>query len=437
MEVIIMAGGKGTRLSGVFKEIPKSMFPIQGKPLLEYQVEALKKSGIRNIRLVIGYLGEVIKEYFKDGKDFGVGITYFEENVPLGSAGALALLKEELDNDFLLLFGDVFFDIDLFSFSSFHKQNGSEITLFVHPNSHPYDSDLVVCNSEHRVIQWDSKYNTRNYDYNNLVNAGLYILSKNVLGYISNDGKKDLEKDLIVPAILDGRKVYAYHSTEYVKDMGTPERYTAVKLDVEKGIPKARNKAKKQKCIFLDRDGTINKYVGFLTRPDQMELLENSAEAIRLINNSEYLCIVITNQPVIARGECTFEELEDIHRRLQTLLGQEHAYIDDLFFCPHHPHKGYDGEIAELKIECDCRKPKIRMFQDASIKYNIDFEQSYMIGDSIIDVEAGSRAGLKTILVKTGEMWEERKYNTFPHYNAEDLLDAVKIILEKVSPNID
>jgi len=155
----------------------------------------------------------------------------------------------------------------------------------------------------------------------------------------------------------------------------------------------------KQKAIFLDRDGTINKYVGFLRNIDEFELLDGVAAAIRKINESGYLAIVVTNQPVIARGEVSFEELNEIHNKMETLLGKEGAYLDAIYYCPHHPHKGYEGERPELKMDCACRKPKPGMLFKAAEDFNIDLSQSWMIGDGENDIKAGINAGCKTILL--------------------------------------
>lgn len=156
----------------------------------------------------------------------------------------------------------------------------------------------------------------------------------------------------------------------------------------------------------MDRDGTINKYVGFLRKPQELELTEDAAEAIKLINKSGYLAVVVTNQPVIARGEVTWDGLEEIHNKMETLLGKEGAYIDGLYFCPHHPHKGYEGEIPELKFDCDCRKPKPGLLLKAAKELNIKFESSYMIGDSDSDVQAGEAAGCKTVKIEEGRLLE-------------------------------
>ena len=141
--------------------------------------------------------------------------------------------------------------------------------------------------------------------------------------------------------------------------------------------------------------------MGFLRNIDDFELIEGVAEAIKLINQSGYLAIVVTNQPVIARGEVSWEELYEIHKKMATLLGKDGAYVDGIYICPHHPDKGFEGERPEYKIECDCRKPKPGLLLQAAKDFNIDLSESYMIGDSHRDVEAGENAGVKkSILIK-------------------------------------
>ena len=140
--------------------------------------------------------------------------------------------------------------------------------------------------------------------------------------------------------------------------------------------------------------------------------------------------IVATNQPVIARGECSFEELDNIHKKMETELGREGAFLNDIFFCPHHPHKGYKGEVPELKIDCECRKPKIGMLLMAADKYNIDLSQSWYVGDTIMDIQTGINAAMKTVLVKTGEAGKDGKYEATPTVVKENLLEAAQYILK-------
>ena len=412
MKVVIMAGGMGTRIQSVRSDVPKPMIEICGKPILLHQIENLKACGLTDITIVVGHLGNAIKDFFKDGSEFGVKISYFTEETPLGTAGAL--FKMDLKEDFLLLCGDVIFDIDFSRFIKFHQEHNAWASLMVHPNGHPFDSSLIVTETlppqekgglpveTNRVIAWLSKEDERLY-YRNLVNAGIEIISPELLHeakkkiipcHPESPDKIDLDRDVLKPNIKNG-KIFAYHTTEYIKDMGTPERYQETESDMKNGKVHARNLSVKQKAVFLDRDGTINRPDGFITKPKQFELLPGVAEAIKKINKSGYLAIVVTNQPVIARGECSFSELQKIHNKMETELGKEGAYLDAIYYCPHHTDKGFAGERIEYKCDCDCRKPKPGMLLQAAKDFNIDLSRSYMIGDSENDIEAGKRAGCR------------------------------------------
>lgn len=414
MKTVIMAGGKGTRISSVASDIPKPMIKIGGIPVLEHEIMCLRDQGFTDLIITVSHLGYIIVDYFGDGsktspitgKPFGVHIEYYIEEQPLGNAGALFKIKDKLTEDFLLLNADAVFDIDFNRFVNYHKQKGGLVTLFTHPNSHPYDSGLIISNENGAVEQWLAKEDERPKYYRNQVNAGLHILSPKVLENEINTPKIDLDRQLLKPLAGTG-KMFVYDSPEYVKDMGTPDRYEAVCRDFKNGTVQAKNLKQKQKAIFLDRDGTINKYVGFLRNIEEFDLIDGIADAIKVINNSGYLAIVVTNQPVIARGEVTFVELYEIHNKMETLLGFHGAYLDGIYFCPHHPHKGYDGEIVELKFDCECRKPKPGMLLQAAEDFNIDLSQSWMIGDSENDIIAGISAGCKTGLLGTEQYGQD------------------------------
>ncbi len=391
MQAVIMAGGKGTRIASIANDIPKPMIRICGKPVLQYQIECLEKQDITKITLVIGHLGSCIKEYFGDGSRFNVQVTYIEEKEPLGTAGALYYLKDTVHDDFLLINGDIIFDVDFGRFLRFHREKAVCATIFTHPNDHPYDSGLVAVDRDGYVTKWMHREDERG-TYKNRVNAGLHILSAELLEMFQEAKRTDLDRD-ILKTLIPQRQLAAYDSPEYVRDMGTPERCDRVATDIRRGLVEAKNLKNRQRAVFLDRDGTINVYKGLISRVQDLELIPNIAETIRKINESGYLAIVVTNQPVIARGDCTVEELERIHEKLETLLGQEGAYIDDIFYCPHHPDKGFAGERPEYKIACGCRKPRPGMLLQAAEKYNIDLAQSYMVGDDERDMEAGRQAG--------------------------------------------
>lgn len=432
MQAVIMAGGKGTRLRAITNdEIPKPMAPIAGKPILQWQVEALRRGGVTDVILVVGHLGEKIEEFFGDGSAFGVNVSYYREEQPLGTAGALAELGGRLEETFLLVFGDTIFDVSIPRMLAFHREKGALATLFVHPNSHPFDSDIVLRDPDGRVRELLSKHEERTGWYDNCVNAGFYIVQRELCERIPKGEKTDLEKQLLWPTAKEGGKIYAYLSPEYIKDVGTPERIAVAEEELRTGVVAARNLERLQRCVFLDRDGTVNEYRGLVSQPEQLELEKNAAEAIRRLNRSGYLAIIVTNQPVVARGMCSVEDVERIHDKLKTLLGQQGAYLDAVLFCPHHPDKGYPEENPAYKIPCHCRKPDIGMLEECVKKYNIDLSRSWMVGDTTMDLQTGKNAGTRTALVLTGQAGQDGKYAAAPDVTGKDLLDVVEQILKE------
>lgn len=431
MIAIIQAGGAGTRLKSISKDLPKPLVEIAGKPILLWQIENLVSCGITEVVIVISKTGEAIPNYFGDGSKFGASITYIREEQPLGSAGALYFAKDKIDQDFILLWGDLMLDIDWNRFIAFHQEKGSLLTAFAHPNSHPFDSDLLKVDSDSKITAIDSKRNVRNYYYENLTNAGLYIVSKKALEGITEPRKIDFEKEIFLP-LIQSQNTFAYKSSEYVKDCGTPDRFAAVLEDIKANIVASKNLKLPQKAIFLDRDGTINVFGDFVVKASMLHLKDDAIESISRINHSEYLAICVTNQPVIARGDTTFEEMDNIHNKMEDELGEKGAYLNDLFFCPHHPDFGYPGEVRELKIKCNCRKPNIGMLLKAKEKYNIDLTKSWMIGDTLQDMQTGINAGCKTILLTSGDPHYAKKYpDAKPDYIVSQLKDALDIIFKE------
>lgn len=431
MKAVIQAGGKGTRLRDITKdEIPKPMIPILGKPLLQWQIEKCKENEITEIILIIGHLGNKIKEYFGDGTAFGVSIDYIEENEPLGTAGAFYYLQNLVGEDeFLLVYGDVFWDIDVQRMLKFHREKKSVCTLFVHPNTHPFDSDLILRDETDHIVGIDSKHNVRDYWYDNLVNAGFYIINGEVCRKVSKPEKVDLEKNIFHLMIESGEAIYGYRSPEYIKDAGTVDRLPIVEKEVQSGYTASRNLRKEQKCMFLDRDGTVNVKNGLVDTEDKLFLEDCAIEAIRKINQSGYLAILVTNQPVVAKGMCTMEEVRNIHRKLTTLLGEGGVFLDDIAFCPHHPDKGFPGERPEYKFDCDCRKPHTGLLTRFVEQYHINLKDSWMVGDTTRDMLTGNNAGTHTALVLTGDAGEDGKYQPEIELTCKDLLEAVEVIL--------
>lgn len=430
-QVAILAGGKGTRLKDRSGHLPKPMVPILAKPVLEHQIELCKRFGFSRIALLVHHQAEAIKTYFGSGARWNVELTYVDEDQPRGTAGALADALEYLDDEFLVLYADTYADIDLRKFWQESQKHADTVgSLLLHPNDHPHDSDLVEVDVTGYVLGIRSYPHPDGVCYRNLVNAALYYLKKtDISSFIPSSGRFDLAKDTFPRMIAAGLKFKSYITPEYIKDMGTPDRLDKVERDITIGLPERLSVRCLRSAVFIDRDGTINQEVNHLNRPDQLELIPGAGDALRRLNRAGVLAVGVTNQPVLARGDVTWAGLEAIHAKLDQLLGEKKAYLDGLYVCPHHPDKGFEGEIPELKIKCDCRKPETGLIDQAVRELSIDRRKSWMIGDTTSDMASGKRAGLRTILVRTGYAGLDGKHKDTPDYIVPDLQAAVDLIL--------
>ncbi len=423
-QAVILAGGFGTRLRSIYGDIPKPMVPLLGKPVLEHLVDSCLLQGFSNILVLAHHRHEVISSHF------GSRIHVHVESEPKGTAGALMDALTKLDDRFLVLYGDTYVDVDLNTLWNTHDRQHADATLFVHPNSHPYDSDLVEMHPDRWVNAIHPYPHPAGSLIRNRVNAALYVMERELLdGFESDQAKPDIAKHLFPNALARGKRLFGYESVEYVKDMGTPERLGKVEADIRNGVTERLSSRSARQAIFLDRDGTLNVEKGLIREPAQIELYDGVADAVKKINQSGLVSVVITNQPIIARGEVTMPGLERIHARLETLLGEHGAYLDRIIACPHHPDSGFENEIPELKFACACRKPETGMVDTAVSDLCIDRTRSWMVGDTTIDMETARRAGLKSILLRTGYAGQDGKFDAEPDYVMADLATAVRFIL--------
>lgn len=428
MKAVILAGGKGTRMGSLTAEIPKPMLPLLGKPLLEYHIELLRDYGITEIWILVNYLKDSIIQHFGNGEAWNVSIQYYEELEPLGTTGGIKAIESHLTEDFLVLYGDVLVNMDLQRLINFHREQNADATLVLHPNDHPYDSDLVELNQQKRITAFHPKPHPEDEYFRNLVNAGLYVFSPVILNSIPAGVARDFGRD-IFPSIVSANYLAGYNTTEYLKDMGTPERLRKVEADLLSGRVERRSYKNWQKAIFLDRDGVLNDDTEFIHRAEDLVLYPDVPKAVKKINQSDYLSIVVTNQSVVARNLCTESYLRVIHNKMESDLAQAGAWLDDIYYCPHHPDKGYPDENPEYKIDCDCRKPKPGMLLQAAADYHIDVSKSWMIGDNERDIEAGHAAGCKIVGVATGKGLKATQL--IPDYFFFSLKEAVDFIVDE------
>ena len=435
-QVVILAGGMGTRLKARLGDLPKPLIPIAGKPLLVHQIELARRYGFTHITLFVCYRPDLVERELGDGSRWGVQLRYGVESTPLGTAGALLAGFSELQDAFLVMYGDTMVNVDLRRLAATHQQSRADATLLLHPNNHPFDSDLVECDESGWVTAFHNRPHPQGVWFQNQVNAGLYVLQRTALEpflpWVSSGPPRiiDFGKDVFPAMLKQSARLLGYNSPEYIKDIGTPERYDKVVEEVSSGVAARSSFADPAPAVFLDRDGTLNHEKDGLRSIDQLQLIPGVAEAVQMLNRAGLRVVLVTNQPVVAKGYVTEAQLKQIHNKLESLLGLEHAFLDRLYFCPHHPDKGFPGERSELKVECDCRKPAPGMLLRAQRELNLDLKRSWMVGDTTVDMQCARNAGVRPLLVRTGHGGQDGRFQAQPEATFDTLLEAARFIVQ-------
>ncbi|PTB30333.1 hypothetical protein C9I56_02935 [Paraburkholderia caribensis] len=433
MQVVILAGGRGTRLKLITGDLPKPLVDVCGEPLLGRQLELIGATETcRDVLILTGYGAEEISAYCGDGERWGLRVRCVAEQNARGTAGAVLDAREFLDSTFIVMYGDTVLDVELDRFVAAHTAANAAATLFLHPNDHPYDSDLVDVDRAGYVRAFMPYPHPEGADLPNLVNAGLYVMERDALAGLDGlPDKPDFGKHVFTRMLERGQLIFAYNSPEYIKDAGTPDRIGKVRKDYESGRVARLSLRQPVPAVFLDRDGVLNEERNRISRAADLVLLPGVENAVKRLNRSDYRSVIVTNQPVVARGDCTEDELAGIHARLDTLLGAAGAYVDRLYYCPHHPDGGFPGEVAELKRVCDCRKPAVGLVNRAKAELNLQLRGSWMVGDTTTDMELARRAGLRSVLVRTGHGGRDGRYDAQPDFIVQGLPEAVSLILDQ------
>ncbi|MBY5623757.1 HAD-IIIA family hydrolase [Rhizobium leguminosarum] len=412
-EAIIIAGGLGTRARSMTGDaIPKALLPLDGVPIILRQIRVLAREGVQHVRVLGGHLGGQLEPALgPEAEKLGITIDVFVETSPLGTAGCLTTL-DTTAGDVLIVYGDMLFDIDLAALARHRQQFPAALTIIAHPNDHPRTSDLVVQKSGYLQRLLPRK-TSRDADWRNLVPAGLYVASDQFFETLLPGQPADMIHD-VIPGLLERSiPVAIYDTPEYMKDTGSPSRHAAAAEDLRQGRVHAVHLSVRRPAVFFDCDGVLNEDVGGhgVVRPDQVKLIGRAGEAVRLAREAGFLAVAVTNRPQLAKGLLDESGLDHVLGRLEAELAKDGGVLDRIYFCPHHPDKGFPNEIPELKINCACRKPGDLMIRQAMTELPVEKSKSVIIGDSLRDIGAARKAGVWAYGVRTGYgLRDEKSY---------------------------
>lgn len=429
-QAVILAGGMGTRLRTVLGDVPKALAEVGGVPVLGHQLELCRRHGFDEVVLLLGHAAKAVESYVGDGSQFGLTCRCVVEAEPLGTAGAVLAARELLRDTFLVMYCDTMLDVDLGRFWNFAEARGAAAALLVHPNDHPFDSDLVVTDGDDRIVGF-SRWREDPAPLRNLASAALYIMNRSMLESVAaRPGAFDFGRHVFPDLVARGETLVAYRCVEYIKDLGTPERLAKVNRDLASGKVDPLHSGRPRPAVFLDRDGVVNVERDGILSPDQMELMPGAAEGILRLNHAGLATVIVTNQPYVSHGGIDEAGVDAVHAAMERDLARGQAFVDAIYYCPHHPHRGYPGERADLKIDCECRKPKPGMLLRATRELHLDMGRSWMIGDRTGDVEAARRAGVRSVLVQCGHGGRDGVHPVPPDFVFADLEEAATFIAE-------
>jgi histidinol-phosphate phosphatase family protein len=411
MHAAIIAGGLGTRAAAMTADlIPKALLPVAGVPIIFRQMRVLRREGVTRVSVLAGHLGDRLRPALEaEASTLGLPLQVIVEPKPLGTAGCLTALDPGTQ-EVLLVYGDMLFDLTLPPLREFHRRQNALLTVVAHPNDHPRSSDLLI---EHDGLVQEilPHRQPRRDDYRNLVPAGLYLASPAFFAVLERGATADMINDVLPRLIATGCSIAAYNTPEYLRDVGSPERHALAERDLLGGRVRALNREHPLPAIFFDCDGVLNEEPGDpgVVVPDQVKAIPGAGAAVRGASEAGLLTVAVTNRPQLAKGLVSFEGVDHILGRLEALLAQDGGVLDRIYFCPHHPQAGIAGEIAALKIRCECRKPGTLLLRQALVDLPIDRARSMVIGDSLRDIGAARGIGIWAYGVRTGYGCRDRE----------------------------
>jgi len=356
MQVVLQSGGVGSRLFPLTINKPKCFLNLNGRPIIDYQYKNLKNYDLHRNLLVItnSSHSSYFQNYFKN-KKYKPKIIF--EKPGLGSGGSLIKNFKHLEKKFILIYLDIFFNVN---FNEFLNKYKNENKIFSHKTTHVFDSDIILSDEKNKIVKIYKKKSKKNF-LSNISISGIYFLKKDILKKIK---KKKIDLIEIISSKLNKNKFYSYFSNEKFNDFGTVKRFKKLKKDFRL--------IKEQKAIIFDRDGTIISEKKFVDSFKKIKVFNYFYKTLNKIKKKEFIFICITNQSGISKGFITDKKLEKIHLKLNKKIYKKTGiFFDKFYYCPHYPISGFKKEIKKLKKTCNCRKPAPGMFLRAIKDFNL------------------------------------------------------------------
>ncbi len=391
LDLVVLAGGKGSRIKSLLRNRPKPMAIFNKKPFLEYIIQNYSKYHFKNIFILTGYKSDIIYKKFNNKYYNFNHIKCLKELRPMGTAGALSVLKKKNVNDFILINGDTFLDINLNQLiKSCSKNSYGSITLVKNDFYKSNRKLSTLALRENKIIYQDKS---------NFMNGGIYFFKKKIFKLIKNKNTS-LEND-ILPNLIKNKKISGIKTKNFFLDIGTPENFKKAKKIISKKFIK--------RAAFLDRDGVINFDKGYVHKIKDFKFRPNVIKGLKFLRNNDYYIFVVTNQAGIGKGIYTEKQFFNLQNYIKQKLQKKDIFFDDINFCPYHP----EAKIKKYRKISQLRKPGNLMIKQIRNKWSIKLNKSFMIGDQVTD----------KICAKSSKLYFE--------YSKKDFLSQVKQINKK------
>jgi len=422
MQAVVIAGGNGSRLVTKGITTPKILLEFEGKTLLEIQLLNLIEAGFTEVVYLLGFGSvEITKEIRKLKDRLGIQLKIIVEEESLGTGGSLVNIIDILEEHFLVIYGDLLIDSNLSELSNEFQMTNSDLIL-VRPSEHMNDSDLVSLNMFGYVDNFYPKSSPRSI-LRNIAATGVFFLKKSSILQMKNwfgKQKFDLDRKGLPYLLREGIAVKSVFNLGFIKDVGTVERIESA----QKEWARHSDWRFPRKIIFLDRDGVITKNMDNQANLNSLVVMPGFVDAVKKFRDLHFKIYVTTNQPGLAKGFFDWAMLESVHGTIDSTLSVEGLFLDGWYVCPHHPEIGFENEVHNLKVDCNCRKPKVGMLESITSKQSINKSESWMVGDGLRDMQVASNFGVRFAAIKSQEL-----ESTDLQYSFKNLLEFAEFLV--------